>query len=94
MFAHTGILGNNDHNNDDNKDSDGKDARTQQPTCGWMHSWQGGGVILTTMTNGNNDHNNNDNYNGEGKDVTTQQPTPVGCIPGRGGNGDLYDDKE
>ena len=40
-----GILGNNDHNKNDNEDGDGKDARTQQLTCGWMHSWQGRGLF-------------------------------------------------
>ena len=42
--------GTNDHKDDNNNNSDSKDARTQQPTCGWMHSWQRGGVILTAMT--------------------------------------------
>ena len=54
--------GNNDHKYDNDDDSErGKRQRhrrqgqqrphflTQQPTCGWMHSWQGGGGISTTM---------------------------------------------
>jgi hypothetical protein len=46
-------------NNDNDEDLNGKDNGednddlifdSQQPTCGRMHSWQGGGVILTMMT--------------------------------------------
>jgi hypothetical protein len=38
--------GNNNHKDDDNNDSRTMSTSfmTQQPTCGWMHSWKGGGV--------------------------------------------------
>ena len=52
-----GDFDNHDNGNNDHKDGVKDNARTtsasfltQQPTCGWMHSWKGGGVISTKMT--------------------------------------------
>ena len=51
---------------------DGEDARTmltsfltQQPTCGQMHSWLGGGGELDNDDGGNNDHKDDNNDDGE-----------------------------
>ena len=75
------------------KDEDKERTRTtsflsQQPTCGWMHSWQGGGVISTMMTTTTTDDDSDngddddlfdkDDYKdpngGERKDNAKQQP--------------------
>ena len=69
---------------------------THQPTCGRMHSWQGGGVISTmitkvstttkTMTTTAVNEVNNEDTNGKNNDDLifwhNNQPV-VGCIPGR-----------
>ena len=42
-----GDFDNNDDGNNSYKDNNNNNALTQQPTCGRMHSWKGGGVIST-----------------------------------------------
>ena len=77
---------------------------------GWIHSWQGGAgdfydvktIRMTTMattmrtilTRTYDDHNDDDDDGDERPHLFRQQPTLVGCIPGRGVVGDLYDDEE
>ena len=59
---------------DDKEDPNGNDGELKdndkrrpifrfekQPTCGQMHSWQGGGVILTAMTTTTTDNDNGKN---------------------------------
>jgi hypothetical protein len=48
--------GNNDHKDDvnDNARKTLNPFLTQQPTCGWIHSWKGGGGDFNNNDTGNN----------------------------------------